>query len=392
MLTIPATLNGSIWSPESTIPPDALEVWLSSGNYNVLEKSDVYTVPPTSILNPITKVASAPFVVPDGSAGMHYNFTLNYGFPLPLVTDMLRLHDIAFELQRGHWKGIHTANGVFDWTFIDRVVNFYADRVQLIYVICVTPTWASARPLESGAYAPGSAAEPSNFSYFTDFLEAFGTRYAGKIKYYEIWNEPNGTAFYTGTHAQLSQMCRLASQTLKAIDPEIQIISPPVTAIHTGGSGITYFNALCAASDGDGGVAKDWWDIISCHSYPSISTQSLIQSPQIAKDFKAAVVAQGLDDKELWQTEYGLLSPDSPTLGSGRLKYVWYNYLSCMANGFDKWFFYTYDNTLTGLSDDPELADEYNQFINFIKGKTISALNVWNGRMYAVIDGQRYVI
>src|SRR5258708_14422074 len=42
--------------------------------------------------------------------------------------------------------------------------------------------------------------------HWIDWVTAVVTRYKGKISYYEIWNEPNNTAMWQGTNAQLVRL------------------------------------------------------------------------------------------------------------------------------------------------------------------------------------------
>jgi hypothetical protein len=389
---IAPVLSGSIYRPAEPISRNAIEIWFN-GNYNVIETTDIHTVGGiSSPKNTVQGIGTLPITVPSSFVGMHYNRPLALGNQLPVLGDIIRIHDVGGvlpSLARGHWAGINPSNGVFDWTFLDQVIDkFYNLGCVLVYTLCVTPNWASARPSEAGAYGLGTAAEPSDMSYWQAFCFAVATRYIGKIKYYEVWNEPNIPNFFSGTVTQLSQMVRLANQTIKAIDPSALIICPPVTGLYTGGTGIAYFNALCAASDGGGGVAKDWFDVISCHLYGPTSLTMGSVALQMCTDFKAAVASQGLSGLEIWNTEAGLLSPDSKTLGPDRIRYLKRNMLIAAAMGFKKWFLYAYDHDTMGINDSQIVLDDFEAWVRFIEDKQITTLNnIYDNRTVGVIGG-----
>jgi len=66
-------------------------------------------------------------------------------------------------------------------------------------------------PPEGG---PGECFPPNDLNkdgsgpnqHWIDWVTAVVTRYKGKISYYEIWNEPNNTAMWQGTNAQLVRL------------------------------------------------------------------------------------------------------------------------------------------------------------------------------------------
>jgi len=54
------------------------------------------------------------------------------------------------------------------------------------------------------------------------------TRNAGRVKYWEIWNEPDSSDFFTGNINQLVTYAQHAYTIIKSIDPSAKVISPPV--------------------------------------------------------------------------------------------------------------------------------------------------------------------
>jgi beta-glucosidase/6-phospho-beta-glucosidase/beta-galactosidase len=58
--------------------------------------------------------------------------------------------------------------------------------MELIVRISNPPEWTRA-----AGDAPGTFAPPDNLQDFADFVSAVVSRYKGRVRYYQLWNEPN---------------------------------------------------------------------------------------------------------------------------------------------------------------------------------------------------------
>ncbi len=161
--------------------------------------------------------------------GMHIN---NPNSPFPSTANVpiagVRLWDTQTS-----WATTNTSSGVYDWTSLDfRVNQALTNKVDVLYDFARTPAWAqcannnpqcgSADTTITCAYAmipppeggPGECFPPNDLNkdgsgpnqHWIDWVTAVVTRYKGKISYYEIWNEPNNTAMWQGTNAQLVRL------------------------------------------------------------------------------------------------------------------------------------------------------------------------------------------
>ncbi len=136
-----------------------------------------------------------------------------------------------------HLQGSPVKRATWDFSKLDIMVNDAVEHdVEMLYTFGVTPTWASARPKERFVYGFGAAAEPHTLADFSAYVTNVASRYVGKIKYYEIWNEPTftdipggGKGYFTGSKAALIQMTAAAHKALSAVDPTDQLLSPGFT-------------------------------------------------------------------------------------------------------------------------------------------------------------------
>lgn len=200
--------------------------------------------------------------------GMHFT---NDNSDVPIKVDWIRLWDNGVT-----WKHIHTADGVYDWTRLDYLVNSLYAGKNLVYVFSATPQWLARDPNTTNAAAwlgAGSNSLPlaSNFSKWTAFVTALATRYNGKIKTYQIWNEPQVVSFLypwdAATRADLAEMTTLAYNAIKAVDATATVLAGPVLPRASSGGmtrGGRYWEAL---------QAEGWpVDAISCHIFPEVDT------------------------------------------------------------------------------------------------------------------------
>ena len=134
------------------------------------------------------------------------------------------------------WPDLEPGSG--NWNF--KVLDQYAalaekHNVDLLLPLGLTPTWASARPDEpSPHFRLGNVAGPKYIEDWRRYISTVARRYKGRIRNYEIWNEPNLKEYWTGTTKELINLAHEASQILREIDPTITIVGPSATDRETG--------------------------------------------------------------------------------------------------------------------------------------------------------------
>ena len=73
------------------------------------------------------------------------------------------------------------------WEKYDHIVALAEQYgLELIVRLGNPPAWSRVAGGAAGSFAP-----PDNYADFGDFVAAVATRYRGRIRYYQIWNEPN---------------------------------------------------------------------------------------------------------------------------------------------------------------------------------------------------------
>jgi hypothetical protein len=125
---------------------------------------------------------------------------------------------------KGNFDDCRNGPCISAWDKYDQIVSLAEGRgLELLVRLSSPPDWSRAVGAAGGAFAP-----PDNFSDFADYAAAVATRYRGRVRYYQVWNEPN---IYNewGDHPvdpeAYTQLLCAAYQSLKQVDPAIVVVS-----------------------------------------------------------------------------------------------------------------------------------------------------------------------
>lgn len=350
----------------------------------------------------VSALTSSIITVPDTFFGAHVYSRSNDAL-VGVTAKTIRSHDM--ENGKGRWQFIQPTATTWDWADLDSWVNaHYAAGRDLVFTLYGTPSWASARSTERNAYSDqpgdssqynrGIAAEPADLTKWDAYCTAVAQRYLGKIKYYEVWNEPNwhndGTGpgtntdcYFTGTFAVLAQMVRRANQAIKAVDPTAKIICPPLTAwvATAGGTAETYFTGMMSASDGATGIMKNWIDVVGVHLY--IAGNDTSKMSGMIDRVKAAMTTAGISGKEIWDTESSPIAPDLTSMLDVRAQaIIGRSMIIQAAKGISRTIYYQYDNSSTGIINRPSIWAYREAACSSLKNSVVlNAYNFTDGRV-----------
>lgn len=190
------------------------------------------------------------------------------------------------------WSRVEPSPNQFDFSLMDKYVALAQEHnVKIIYVISNTPQWAATDPNATGTVGtPGGISPPRNMQDWQNFVTAIATRYKGKIAAYEVWNEADLPGYWNGTVQQMVQICQIAHDTIKKIDPGATVLAPSVVA----GQGLTFLPQFFASGGGQ------FSDAVAYHMY---DTQ--MQPESSMPFFRSMIAAATAGGKTLWNTEDG---------------------------------------------------------------------------------------
>ena len=229
---------------------------------------------------------------------------------------------------RPDWNNSNPSRGVFDFSSLDTFLAANNNQSRdVIYTFGRTPQWASSQPTVTNGLEPGACAPPTNLQDWDNFVRAVVTHAGGRIKYWELWNEPNLPTYYCGDIPTMVLMAKHARQVIKSIDPSAVILSPSATS----GAGPDWLASFLAQG---GSTAID---IVAFHGYLTQKAEDLL--PLIAK-YKAVMKTNGVSGLPIWDTEADNKRPQTADLESAFLaKY----FLLQWSDGISRFVWYAYD-------------------------------------------------
>lgn len=156
------------------------------------------------------------------------------------------------------------------WAKYDRIVDEAEARgLELIVRISNPPEWTRAARDGPGTFAP-----PDDAQDFADFVGAVVGRYMGRIRYYQLWNEPNiypEWGSYPINPEAYTALLRAGATAARAADPNVVIIAgalaatinlqPAADAPANSLSDLIFLQRMYDAG------AAPWFDIVAVQGY-----------------------------------------------------------------------------------------------------------------------------
>ena len=241
---------------------------------------------------------------------------------------MMRDAGLTWVKQQFAWRDIEgAAKGKFIWDNADQAV-YYANRFKIDVLARVdnAPDWAAPGCNDTSKQQMGPA---KNMQDWLDFLTAFVTRYKGRIRMYEIWNEPNLSREWCGRPPSPTDYVALLKASyakIKSIDPNAIVISAGMTPTSANTDyampDVTFINKMY---DAMGNNSTGYFDALGAHAPgykapPEMSPDDVIKDPALSnhepvtgrvyafrhvEDLRKIMVARGDTNKQVVITEFG---------------------------------------------------------------------------------------
>lgn len=299
-------------------------------------------------------------VVPKTYFGMHIHRDPTW----PTVEETIG-SDRMWDGEGVQWADIFPTNPALgipaNWTkFNARVNAALLKKAEPVMVLGGNiPNWASSDPSgshpDSNAYGPGTTAPPVNEEVWKAWVTAVAQEAKGRVKYWEIWNEPYYHAAFRNDIPRLVRLAQLAYPILKSIDPENKVLSPSFDA---------YDNSVLEKYLQAGGGA--YMDIVSIHAYdffggnlmdlrvPAASRtgdpagpEAMYYKEHLIRNTKLVLARYGQGSKQVWNTEGGYhayTAAGAPNDALGAPIVARNLILGWALGGVDRNFFYSWDH------------------------------------------------
>ncbi|HSR29143.1 MAG TPA: hypothetical protein VLY63_01165 [Anaerolineae bacterium] len=200
------------------------------------------------------------------------------------------------------------------WEKYDHIVEL-AERYDLDIIARLSnpPAWSRAQGNDAGTLAP-----PDDLNDYGDFVEALVLRYKDRIRYYQIWNEPNIYPEW-GERAvspeEYTELLKVGYTRIKEVCPECVVLSGALAqTIPLGPRDLNDFIFLQRMYDAGAG---DYFDILSMQGYGLWSGPTDRRMRSRVLNFsrplylRELMVQNGDAHKPIWLTEMNWNAPPS---------------------------------------------------------------------------------
>lgn len=194
------------------------------------------------------------------------------------------------------------------WEKYDRIVALAAEYgIEILARLDNPPAWSRARGNEAGTLAP-----PDHLDDYGDFVEAVVSRYKGRLRFVQIWNEPN---IYPEWGEQppdpegYVELLKVGYTRAKGANPEIVVVSaalaPTLENSDRAMDDLAFLERMYAAG------ARDYFDVLAVIGYGlgtgptdqrAVWHRTNFARPELLRDL---MVRHGDAQKPVWVVEMG---------------------------------------------------------------------------------------
>lgn len=187
------------------------------------------------------------------------------------------------------WQDIEPQQGNWDFAKYDYIVDLLdKNNIKILGILNYYADWAS--PCRQWNYPA------QDNSLFINYCSKVVSRYKDRVKYWEIWNEPDSHTYWA-TQDGLKSYCGLLKDVytaLKKVAPDCQILNGGLV------SGLMSVNRFY-----DNG-AKDYFDIFNIHIFETpLDEIAIKRATAYVKAVHKVMARNGDGGKKIWITEIG---------------------------------------------------------------------------------------
>ena len=313
----------------------ALITWMGSAHFTNSSAHPTFNTvaTPNPVATPLTTDRSGlstvtdptPITHPAASPAFFGMTVIHYPTPMPQFTfGTTRTWDAYPSMD---WAAANPAPGQYNFAPLNAFIKANPGR-EIVYTFGKTPQWASTSPAAPGPFGSGRCAPPT-ISAWDQYVTEVVINSAGRIKYWELWNEPDQKASYCSDLSSLVVMAQHAYAIIRKIDPSAMVLSPSAT----GEAGAAWFKSFLKA----GGLHT--FDIVAFHGYEGTKAERI---NAVVDDFRRVMSRNNLGALPLWDTECSWGNTDIGD-DAHRAAFLSKYFFLQWSKGVDRVLWYAYD-------------------------------------------------
>lgn len=237
----------------------------------------------------------------NGSSFYHVPVGLCEDYPEETTTMNLIRNDMEFLKKAGvnllrisfGWDSIEEEKGKFNWMFWDDFVKMAVDDygITLVPYVCYMPQWNSTGEKDTMNFW---SYPPKDYDAFGEFMTRLVNRYKSRIKSWELWNEPDISAYWRGTPEEFARLVKVGSRAVRQADPKAIVVLGGL-AINPG-----FFRQLFRDYD-----ISPYVDVVNMHNYyETWSNNPIERLPDYINELYEIVMRYG-NKQSFWLAEVG---------------------------------------------------------------------------------------
>ncbi len=209
---------------------------------------------------------------------------------------------------KGIFRDHRQGRDISSWAKYDHIVDLAEEYgIEIIARLDNPPAWSRAAGNEAGTLAP-----PDDYGDYGDFVYAVVSRYKGRIKYYQVWNEPNIYPEWGEAPVDpeaFTRLLKVAYTRAKEADPDAVILSaglaPTTEMTPENLMDLVFLERMYEAG------AQNYFDIMSVQGYGLWNGPTDRRVHPNRANFsrvmliREVMVRNGDADKPIWASEVG---------------------------------------------------------------------------------------
>ncbi len=227
------------------------------------------------------------------------NFGINVHVPPAEVLDRVAQDGIGWVRIDLLWSVVQPAPNRWDWSAYDMLVDEAGQRgLKVLAILQDTPGWATSGSPGTGVPDPAA---------WQRFCYRAARRYHGRIRAWELWNEPNLDRFWEGTREEYIDVILLpGGRAIHEADANALVAGPALAHLQSGHWDGWLRDCLAAG--------RDVLDVASHHLYPSNCSHTTVTKaldrggsyPWDPPSVKKVLQEAGWFGRPFWLTETGM--------------------------------------------------------------------------------------
>lgn len=224
---------------------------------------------------------------------------------------------LRWAYQHFPWSDIEPLPGQFSWAKYDDIVTLYRRHgLEVIARLDWPPSWVEPAPWVLEAARGVVNAPPASADIFARYVAATVRHFRGRVRFYQIWYEPNLVAEWGANPAHPANpeeyvaLLRAAAEAARRVDPDAVILSAPlapnneVPDLRGNVGDLDYLDGMYRA-----GAAADF-DILSANSFGMDRPPTEAPDPEVLNFRRAelqreVMVRHDDADTAVWFTQLG---------------------------------------------------------------------------------------